>query len=276
MPIRTLFVFFRHSVNMDYFDDFELLSVTHVKMYGASRLQNIATGCFYLGLMRGSVYVNERLEERPFIYFTPRGINTPNGWNSPAGRWRDNFYMECQGRRVERLFEAWGAANCVQHIFLRNAEPYAGKFTEMEQLFRGQSKLSQARAALCFEELALLLTAEAQTDLKNQAHAAAIQDFMFKVSDCPGAAFDLQAEAGSCGITLRHWSRLFTAAAGMPPGRFINSCRMQLARKLLSESIMPIKVIAGECGFCGVSEFTRFFRQHCGMTPGEFRRSRLN
>ena len=60
-------------------------------------------------------------------------------------------------------------------------------------------------------------------------------------------------------------------------GQSVTDCllgrRVEQAKRLLRYSSMPVKDIAGLCGFPDASYFSRRFRQATGMTPREFRRS---
>ena len=104
---------------------------------------------------------------------------------------------------------------------------------------------------------------------------AELEKVMDEVRCDPGMDWDFHQEAEKCGITLRHWNRLFTAVAGMPPHQFVIACRLRRAKELLGTADLPIKQVGLLSGFEGVSEFTRFFRNGTGMTPGKFRKDRL-
>jgi AraC-like DNA-binding protein len=53
--------------------------------------------------------------------------------------------------------------------------------------------------------------------------------------------------------------------------QFMVRMRIQSACKLLTESDLPLAVIADKLGFCDQSAFTRQFRQTMGMTPRRFK-----
>ena len=86
MQKRTFFGIDRHTGgNMGYFDDFQLLNVTDVRMYGSSDVRMIHTSCHYIGIIRGSYIIEGNTENRPMVYLTPANIDTLGGWFSPAG-----------------------------------------------------------------------------------------------------------------------------------------------------------------------------------------------
>ena len=118
---------------MGYFDDFQLLNVSRSRMYGKSNAPLIFTPHHYLGLIQGKVILAGKVEKRPLVYLTPRGLLTPGGWNSPQGEWRDNFYIECAGARADRFFESFGAADRCQLFFVRNIKPFLAVFRRMRR-----------------------------------------------------------------------------------------------------------------------------------------------
>lgn len=258
---------------MGYFDDFQLLNVTQVRNYGPAAAEMIRTPHYYLGVITGEVYIAGTLVERPFVYLTPKGLMTSNGWDAPDNAQRDNFYMECTGERVRRFFEAFGANEKFRHFFVSDPAPFLALLREMRQLFVAPPPLAQAEEVLCLEQFAALL--ERSRSSPGSEKLPRIAQVMEAISADPGRKWDFKNEAGKCGITLRHWNRLFSAAASMAPHRFVANCRLRLAKELLSAGEKTVKEIAEYTGFEGASEFSRFFKKMCGMTPGEFRKSRM-
>jgi AraC-like DNA-binding protein len=259
---------------MGYFDDFQLINVTQVRNYGDSAPEMILTPHHYIGVIQGEVIIAGETVKKPLLYFTPRGIMTYNGWRSPRNARRDNFYIECSGARADRLFEAVEARDRCRHFFIPDAAPFTALLSEMRRHFTAPGPLSQAETVLCFEQFAALLSrSQLYPGTGKKFH---IEEIMAAVSAAPEKDWDFAREAEKCGITLRHWNRLFTATSGgMAPHRFLAQCRLRRARELLSSGPLTIKEIAALAGFEGASEFSRFFKKMCGMTPGEFRKTRI-
>lgn len=69
-------------------------------------------------------------------------------------------------------------------------------------------------------------------------------------------------------------NRLFLTVHGMTPMQYIRGRRVQLAHRLLTESTMPIKQVAVQCGLADVHSFNRFVRDRLGASPRDIRRSR--
>ncbi|MBR7121346.1 MAG: helix-turn-helix transcriptional regulator [Lentisphaeria bacterium] len=260
---------------MGYFDDFQLLNVINVRMYGNAEPATIFTRCHYIGLIRGTLLLNDQPESRPLIYLTPKHIHTYSGWRSPAGKYRDNFYLECTGKRADRLFAAFDATARSRLIFVRDHAPFLDKLNELQQLFAAGEILHRPRIILCIEEFAALLEENLQAEKNPAARSCHLDELLFAINKEPEKKRDFAACAKAAGFTLRHWNRIFTAATGMPPHRFVNFCRIKKARNLLCSTNLSIKEIASQCGFDNASDFSRFFRKNTAITPGECRRSAL-
>ena len=260
---------------MGYCDDLTILNVSFSTMYGTSHLQQIHTVCHYLGVMQGEVFCGKVLEKRPFVYFTPRNIVTANGWQSPVGSSRTNAYIECTGERADRLFRAFGAGESTKIYVVEEAAPYIACLREIARLLKIGTPEAEIRQTLCFEEFAALLESQLHTRRNSAGCRYGIEEVVRRINAEPGARYCWKSEAAAAGITLRHWNRLFAGFTGGPPGEYLADCRLKLARQLLSNSELPVKVIAMQCGFEQPSDFIRFFKRHTSQTPGDFRRCRL-
>jgi AraC family transcriptional regulator len=79
---------------------------------------------------------------------------------------------------------------------------------------------------------------------------------------------DLASEA--C-LSPYHFSRMFRAATGSSPHRYLIERRVQMAKKLIACGKSALAQIALDAGFGSQSNFTRVFRRITGMTPGQYR-----
>jgi AraC family transcriptional regulator len=69
-----------------------------------------------------------------------------------------------------------------------------------------------------------------------------------------------------------HFTRMFTAAVGAPPYRYVSRRRLEGAMTALAAGRLPLSEIAYRAGFSSQASFNRAFRRVTGATPGEFRR----
>jgi AraC-like DNA-binding protein len=83
---------------------------------------------------------------------------------------------------------------------------------------------------------------------------------------------NLKDSADSAGMSIPRFCRNFKKKTGMTFVAYINSMRINNAKKLLQQSKMYVDDISFECGFNSVSFFNRKFRELAGITPMEYRR----
>lgn len=79
----------------------------------------------------------------------------------------------------------------------------------------------------------------------------------------------LQVLAELAGLSPWRFSIVFRRHMGVPPHRYISLCRIERARELLRQG-MSAAAVADACGFYDQSHFSRHFKHHCGMTPGQY------
>jgi transcriptional regulator GlxA family with amidase domain len=77
--------------------------------------------------------------------------------------------------------------------------------------------------------------------------------------------------AGQASMSERSFSRRYTEATGLPPGRAVERLRVEAARRLLSDSRLPVKRIAQRCGFGSEETMRRSFLRLLAATPQDYR-----
>jgi transcriptional regulator GlxA family with amidase domain len=77
--------------------------------------------------------------------------------------------------------------------------------------------------------------------------------------------------ARQAGMSERSFSRRYVAAAGLTPRRALERLRVEAARRLLSESRLPVKRISQRCGFGSEETMRRSFLRLLAVTPQDYR-----
>jgi len=77
--------------------------------------------------------------------------------------------------------------------------------------------------------------------------------------------------ADQAGMSERSFSRRYPEATGLTPARAIERLRVEAARRLLSESGLPMKRISQRCGFGSEETMRRSFLRLLAVTPQDYR-----
>jgi len=87
----------------------------------------------------------------------------------------------------------------------------------------------------------------------------------------PHIVRDVRCLAKESGLSRAHFYRLFERSTRMTPHVYVNLLRMELAVKSVMDSDESLSAVGGNLGFSAQGHFTRFFRDHAGVSPSEFR-----
>ncbi len=82
----------------------------------------------------------------------------------------------------------------------------------------------------------------------------------------------VQSLARIAGVDVSYFRKIFQDATGVMPHNYVQSARLEHARKLLTMSTLPIVQIAEDCGFANQSHLTARFRDAHAITPARFRK----
>jgi transcriptional regulator GlxA family with amidase domain len=77
--------------------------------------------------------------------------------------------------------------------------------------------------------------------------------------------------ADRAGMSERSFSRHYAEATGVTPARAIERLRVEAARRLLSETRLPVKRISQRCGFGSEETMRRSFLRVLAATPNDYR-----
>jgi AraC-like DNA-binding protein len=86
----------------------------------------------------------------------------------------------------------------------------------------------------------------------------------------PDGDFTTSAAAANVELSRMHLNRKLRALTGQSTHKFIQTARLEAARRMLSEQL-PIGEVARAVGFKSTSHFSRVFRQRFGHPPSSLR-----
>ncbi|MEI2654662.1 MAG: helix-turn-helix transcriptional regulator [Microthrixaceae bacterium] len=77
--------------------------------------------------------------------------------------------------------------------------------------------------------------------------------------------------ANVASMSPRHFARLFHEQVGTTPARYVESCRVDLARTLLETTDLTVAEVAHRCGVGDASTLHRLFERRLATTPASYR-----
>lgn len=81
--------------------------------------------------------------------------------------------------------------------------------------------------------------------------------------------------ASRCGLSQRHFFRLFKRSTGQTYTQYLQSVRVEAACKLLQDQSLKVLAVAEAVGYRDMDSFYRVFKQRTGLTPGKYRHRKL-
>lgn len=98
-----------------------------------------------------------------------------------------------------------------------------------------------------------------------------IRRAMRRMREEPGLLDGVEALARDAGLSRAHFYRLFEQSTGAPPHVFLNGIRVERAVAAIVEGNSSLAQIGADLGFAAPGHFSRFFRDHSGVSPSAFR-----
>ena len=110
------------------------------------------------------------------------------------------------------------------------------------------------------------------TTLETQlAERDVINELVAWAADNLGKDLSVYALANRVHMSLRNFSRVFRCETGQTPAAFIQSLRIEAARRLLQETDESIEVISKRCGFRSADALRRSFQRVVKVAPSDYR-----
>lgn len=100
-----------------------------------------------------------------------------------------------------------------------------------------------------------------------------IKSAISRLRDNPDLISDMATLAMSVQLSRSHFFELFRRCTGLSPIVYANALKMEQAFHALASTDRSMEQISQALGFSAQGHFSRFFRQHQGVVPSQYRRS---
>ena len=137
----------------------------------------------------------------------------------------------------------------------------------MDRLAEEKETHSRARSQLAYALLCELADADSAAPTLPPLVQAAIEDIRANYAGLYG----VEELSERLGVSKSHLVRTFTAAIGVPPGRYLTTVRIEAAQRLLLHREYTLDVVASLCGFSGANYLCRVFKKETGQSPAQWR-----
>jgi transcriptional regulator GlxA family with amidase domain len=109
-----------------------------------------------------------------------------------------------------------------------------------------------------------------QLAAQRPAHAP-LRDLQDWIADHLEADLTVPALASRAGMSERNFARVFRNETGRTPAAYVETARIEAARRLLETTDTTVEAVARACGFGTVETLHRSFKRNVRVTPAEYR-----
>lgn len=137
----------------------------------------------------------------------------------------------------------------------------------LDRLSTEKESHARARSQIAYALLCELADADSAAPALPPLVAAAIED----IRENYAGLYGVEELSERLGVSKSHLVRTFTAAVGVPPGRYLTTVRIEAAQRLLLHREYTLDVVASLCGFSGANYLCRVFKKETGHSPAQWR-----
>jgi len=127
-----------------------------------------------------------------------------------------------------------------------------------------------------FQELILFIFEQNRTKPLQQSDRQSVEQSIQYLHNHFGKDWTVEQLAELAGVPKWSYSRIFKDITGQIPLYYLNSIRIEKAKQLLMTTNDRVFEISQSIGFNNEYYFNRRFKEHVGISPGQFRRSQSN
>jgi AraC-like DNA-binding protein len=210
-------------------------------------------------------------------------IVLPGIWHrfrpSPAVGWTERWFS-FNGELLNRLFNVGRVAPCIAVTLPRDPERLAEEFDEMLDRIRDRS--GDYPAVLAVQALRIISDAVAQ-QVEDAMDSGKVSTSQYEDPIVQRAleiiwshgpnSISVSDIARQLPVTRRTLDRRFVEVTGHSVLEEINTCRLSRAKRLLTETQLPVKTVAHLAGFNSSERMRVLFVEREGTSPTEYRKN---
>ncbi len=240
----------------------------HQLIYIAKGEAIITAGNKEYSVKEGTVAVFNRFEEHS-LFSQKEGCERYIIRISP-----ENIYSLSRNESIFSVItnRSVGFENCIQ--VEEEKSDFQHIFKKIYKEYKNPRIMSDDIINLYVKELLIMLTRYMpESFFEDDSHMSAMVNKVGHFLETEYASFHtLESIAERFSVSPSYMSHRFKEYTGVSVIKFLNNCRMNVAKRLLVTTNKPIKDIVCECGFSDETNFCRNFKSLNGVTPLKFRK----
>lgn len=165
------------------------------------------------------------------------------------------------------------------HLRIRDSAPQAELTALLDAIQREADQARPGRERAIYHHLGLISVwlerqaAQQPADTGRDSVGRLVQRFTAMLERNFQSGMNVADYAAALNVTPTHLSRVCRRACGRPASDLVQDRKLFEARKLLSETELPVSDISRRLGFTSPAYFARAFAHRIGKSPTAFRRS---
>lgn len=192
-------------------------------------------------------------------------------YGAPEGKSWEEYYVCLMGSGVRRLIRSGWLPIDGRVYPLSNAGAIVELYRELLRVARCERPGDADRAVAIVERLLLEMFFNrrlGQASMPSSKSIEAVLNYCQRNIAEPIHFEELAREHAMSYSLLR---RRVSEMTGLPPAQYLTSLRCDAARRLLSDTDLPVKQIGARVGIDDPYTFSRVFKRHVGVSPQNYR-----
>lgn len=200
------------------------------------------------------------------VYFLRAGED--HRYHSDAEEPWTKIWINAKGELIDRLIELYGIG---EHILFKNCRIFSlfDEFRKNADSIMDRDSIEAQNAIILHQIIQAMAECIYPKEEKFSDDAMVLKEYIdtnygktIKIEELSELIYRSQSQ------TIRIFKKNF----GMTPYEYALTRKIHVAKQLLKNTRLPIREIAPELGFTNEHYFSSFFKQHVGMTPGQYRK----
>jgi AraC-like DNA-binding protein len=183
----------------------------------------------------------------------------------------DHYFAGFRGPRIQKWISSglFPIHRDPPYIQIEDPETFRSGFESLIQILDSPERNSP-RAVHILEGLLLALHEQ-----KIERKADPMQALARQIWQMPRGPWNFHVLAREHALSYSHFRKIFREKAGLAPNQYLLKARIDYSAKLLRTTPDAVKTVADRAGFDEIYYFSKLFKKHFGIAPGQYRRTTL-